>query len=416
MTKREIFDDIVNIMRNDASCCKDKKGGDTQKYQSMIDETMTDKDFTFVVNSYLATFKVLAHLGLECKKFSNWLQCSLRMYEGKLYVVAAPKESGMGIGHTIVAVDGVEISEFARRHSEFLFDESEERQGFLWENLLSYCDELTLQDGTTQYTVKLPLAGRLPHESCSFAKLREDVAYLLLNTFAQEELIVNLINSHKSEILACRYLVMDVRNNDGGLDSAFFPLLEFCLYEHDEFCGQPILPNDKIEINYTERNVDERLKMLEYFRKNAQKDLVLWFDDAIAQNKAQRGKGFVVEADSDTYSYPMRGTDMPKRVFVLTDCNCGSSGDQFVMAISPLSKVTVVGRPTMGILDYSNLAMKDYGDYVLRYPTSRRLAIDKGEGMSCKGVPVDVYVPWNIGFLQKDKDLEKVFELIDKNQ
>ena len=104
---------------------------------------------------------------------------------------------------------------------------------------------------------------------------------------------------------------------------------------------------------------------------------------------------------------------MPERVFVLADCNCGSSGDCFVQTVSPLDKVTVIGRPTMGILDYSNLAFKRYGGFCLYYPTSRRNAIDEGRAMGGNGVAVDIFVPWTPEFLQRDKDLEKVFEIIN---
>ena len=127
------------------------------------------------------------------------------------------------------------------------------------------------------------------------------------------------------------------------------------------------------------------------------------------------GKGFVKEEAIEAFKYPDKGTKFPERVFILTDCNCGSSGDSFVQTVAKLEKVTVTGRPTMGILDYSNLTTNEYGDFVVYYPTSRRLAIDDGGEMSGKGIPVDVFVPWTPEFLKRDKDMEKVFELTELN-
>ena len=413
MTKCGIFDDIVRIMNMDASFCKDGRGGDAQKYRAVISEDMSDMDFIFLVNRYLATFRLVAHLGFEKRGLNNFLPCLLRQYNGELYVVAAPEGSIIKSGHKIVAIDGIPIPEFAEKYPEFFFEECEDRLGIIWGKLLQYFDELTLQSSTAMYKVKLPLSGELPFEGYKFSRLRDDVCYLLFDDFAQEEPIAKLINEHSDEIVNSRYLIIDVRNNGGGLDTAFLPLLKFCLKDGDELCGKPILPEDKAEYNFTENNVKERLKILEYYRGFAEEENLPLFDREIARNKALCGKGFVREEDTGTFVYPLQGTPLPERVFVLTDCNCGSSGDSFVQIVSTMEKVTVVGRPTMGILDYSNLVFKEYGDFTLYYPTSRRIAIDKGEGMGGKGIPVDIFVPWTLEFLHKDKDIEKVLELIN---
>ena len=63
-----------------------------------------------------------------------------------------------------------------------------------------------------------------------------------------------------------------------------------------------------------------------------------------------------------------------------------SSGDNFVQMMKQFKKVTVVGRPTLGILDYSNCCTVDYGNYQLMFPTSRCLSLDQGKGMTDQGV------------------------------
>lgn len=413
MTRCEIFDDVARVMREDASFCKDLKGGDAKKYRALVREDMSDKEFLFLVNRYLATFKLVAHLGFEKRSGNNFVPCLFRQYKGELYVVTAPKESAIKSGHKVVAADGLTIDELTKKYPEFFFEECEDRRGIIWGKFLSFFDELTLQSPTEQYKVKLPLEGELPLEGYKFSKLRDDVCYLLFDDFAQEKPIVNLIDEHSDEIIKSRYLVIDVRNNGGGLDTAFLPLLKFCLKEKDDLCGAAILPEEKNEFNYTVNNATERIKLLEYYRKVAAKENLPLFDREIALNKALSGKGFAREENGEECTYPLQGTKFPERVFVVTDCNCGSSGDSFVQVVSPLDKVTVVGRPTMGILDYSNLAFKEYGDFCLLYPTSRRIAIDKGGAMGGKGIPVDIFVPWTPEFLQKDKDLEKVFDLIN---
>lgn len=76
----------------------------------------------------------------------------------------------------------------------------------------------------------------------------------------------------------------------------------------------------------------------------------------------------------------------------------------------------MIGRPTMGILDYSNCSSLDYGDYRLLYPTSRLLAIDHGITVMKKGISVDVSIPWTPESLERDVELEKALDMIAGEQ
>ncbi len=60
----------------------------------------------------------------------------------------------------------------------------------------------------------------------------------------------------------------------------------------------------------------------------------------------------------------------------------------------------------MGILDYSNCCVKDFGDYELLFPTSRDTRIDQGKGRMIRelnGYPDS----WTPEHLERDVDLEK---------
>ena len=123
------------------------------------------------------------------------------------------------------------------------------------------------------------------------------------------------------------------------------------------------------------------------------------------------GKGFVVTTEDDgseNIDLPYVGDTKVERVFVLTDGNCGSSGDNCVQVLSAFPKVTVVGRPTMGIMDYSNVAVQDYDGFSLMYPTSRLTYLDNGIHMMADGVEVDEYIPWTPKHIEKDVDLEYI--------
>ncbi|MEN8702209.1 S41 family peptidase [Bacillus infantis] len=90
---------------------------------------------------------------------------------------------------------------------------------------------------------------------------------------------------------------------------------------------------------------------------------------------------------------------------------CGSSGDSFVELCKKSSKVRVIGRPTKGLNDYANLISKKWDNgFEFMYPTSRLSRIDRGMGMTGKGIEPDLYVPWTPEHLERDADLEKALE------
>ena len=101
--------------------------------------------------------------------------------------------------------------------------------------------------------------------------------------------------------------------------------------------------------------------------------------------------------------------NIPNRIFILSDIYCRSSGDNFVQMMKQFKKVTVVGRPTLGILDYSNCCTVDYGDYRLMFPTSRCLSVDQGRGMTDKGVEPDIEIPWTPAHFERDVRSRQVF-------
>lgn len=61
-------------------------------------------------------------------------------------------------------------------------------------------------------------------------------------------------------------------------------------------------------------------------------------------------------------TFLIQGGSNPKNIYILTDQYCGSSGDSFVKLAKQSPKVTVVGRNTMGVLDYSNVAFLEMDD------------------------------------------------------
>lgn len=417
MNKLDIFDDIVSIMQHDASCCKDEPGEDAALYRAKIWNDMDDSDFLFVVKSYLATFHVAAHVSFF-QTNRGTIPFRVHRYHDALYVSEAAQDSPLSVGDRIIEIDGLPVADFAAQHSQMLYGEPEERQGFCWFQLLSFAHEVSAISAAEQTRMTCPITlgywnwGAGDRYLCK--KLRDDVVYLQFKDFGDEEAIQALYAENDTLLRSCRYLVIDVRSNGGGSDTAFFPLLEFCLPDGQTLAGLKDGPYDsKMEINYTERNCDSRMQMIaEYKAMDLPAETCTLLQQMEAELTANRGKGFRISDSSDS-PLPFVGRSMPKKVYILTDQDCGSSGDAFVNLMRKSEKVTVIGRPTMGILDFSNCTSVSYGAFEFMYPTSRALYLDNGVRMRGNGVPVDVYLPWTPEHLTRDIDMAKAMELID---
>lgn len=418
MTKTQIFDDVVSVVKNDAAFCKDIAGPDAEYYRAKISDDMDDEAFLYAVQSYLAGFYVIGHLSFRNTARGSF-PFTVKRYADALYVVSTAENSPLAIGDKIIGIDGLSVEEYGRRHAAMLYGEEESRQGFAWFTLLSHAKNITAEHGGDVITLPVVLNGKWDEgESYFCKKLRDNVAYMRLKDFADDTAIVAMYNENDALIRSCEYLIIDVRENGGGNDSAYTPLFGYCLAESETVASLKKGPFDSgIEINYSERNSDSRLskfeKALEQDIPADTRNMLTRFVNELRQN---RGKGFVrFGGDGDSNAdLPYAGSAMPKKVYVITDEECASSGDAFVYDIGKCGKVTVVGRPTMGILDYSNCSGVFYDDYVLVYPTSRSLYLDNGEHMRHRGVPVDVLVPWTPEHCRRDVDLDTVLEMIDK--
>lgn len=420
MTKTQIFDDIISIIINDASFCKDVCAADAGAYRAFITDDMDDDAFLYTVQSYLAGFQVIGHLSFRNTERGR-LPFTVKRYHDELYVVSTAKNSPLNIGDRIVAVDDIPVKEYGLRHENMLCGESEERQGFCWYTLLSYAKTVLVNRNGCLSAIPIKLDGIWETDNPYYCKqLHDNIAYIRLADFADDTAIANLYKENDTLLRNCEYLIIDVRKNEGGNDSAYAPLFEFCMAEGETVASLPKGKYDSdIEINYSERNCNHRLEQFErVLEQDIPADTRSMLTQFVTELKANRGKGFMrLGSDADDDSAPdYHGTACPRKVYVITDEECASSGDAFVRDISKCSKVTVVGRPTMGILDYSNCTGEFYDDYVLVYPTSRSLYLDQGIHMRHAGVPVDIHIPWTPKHCTRDVDLETVLDLIEKNK
>ncbi len=405
MTKPEIAKTIVDICRHDAAFCKDLKGGDPKIFLSRISDGMSDKDFLFSVERYLATFKVWGHLYFYQKQLRSYLGFHVRRYQNSLFVTHAEQSLPFSKGDEIIAVDGAPIECVAERFPEFFDGDPPDRQGERWETVIANANTVTIRaQKTFEYTVRTDVGRGQGEPSCTFRSLSSECYYVRFTNFFDEQDVQAVTEHTSEEILRTKNLIIDLRNNCGGSDTVFLPLLKFLLAEDDPMCRKPVFCGEE-EILYTERNADGRIKLYkEYLESSTSDEVRRYIVEQIEKQRRNKGKGFL-PAKPDDFLFPTSGTRYPEKVVVLTDYYCASSAESFVEIASCLQKVTVIGRPTMGVNDYANLTYFDFGEYVLHYPTSRSKAIDAGMGTRGRGLQPDISVPWTPHHLREDVDL-----------
>ncbi len=426
MNKAAIFEDIINIMKNDSSTCKDIPAPDDYDFKEKISEAMSCKDFCLAVNDYLACYGVRGHVAFYCANGDNkGLGFKVRRYNNALYVVKASDNALLSKGDRIIELDGQPIDEAANKYKIQLYGETPERQGDLWNSIIRRCKVMTVADCDNRvHNVDIvPVSLNDCVEPYEYRRLNDDTAYLRFNDFADEGAIAELINNTREEVTALTKLIIDVRGNSGGDDAAYFPLYDYCYpYGMSEKSIMELEDNDGMEINYSKRNceiVEEQYTDYLQQCENIPDTVKAFIETLIDRNRKNYCKGFVRQDDVEL-EIGINTTRYPEKIVILTDAGCASSGEAFVKAMSYSPIVTVVGEPTMGILDYSNCLCVQYIDnneniYVIQYPSSRLVAIDNGAGMIRKGVPVDVKLEWTPEGIDRDNALEKGISILGAN-
>jgi C-terminal processing protease CtpA/Prc len=110
-----------------------------------------------------------------------------------------------------------------------------------------------------------------------------------------------------------------------------------------------------------------------------------------------------------------KGRKRPTRVAVLTDRGCGSSCEQFLLAMQQSWNVKLFGRRTAGALDYSNLRPHKLpsGKRLVLYATSRSTRLPHLP-VDAVGVLPDVFLPLPAGAAEREREIDRVRTLLEQ--
>lgn len=233
----------------------------------------------------------------------------------------------------------------------------------------------------------------LNYSKFHFAEL-DGIPYLRFPDFwsVTPEHVDSIMKANHEKLITAEFIIIDVRDNGGGNDGTYFPVLPYLM------SGPVQIPNAGYWMS--EYNIEQFLKTSdlkdktyeEYTEEERQTyDYYMTFKDSVYFD------------DPDNYFYTYNADTLyagPKKVALLINEGCASSGETFVYRANQSEKVVVYGQNTAGVVDGFNGLSKDIGCFELTYPSSyRAMDLDKNP-IDPYGIEPDVYVDENIDALQ----------------
>ena len=214
--------------------------------------------------------------------------------------------------------------------------------------------------------------------------LNESTIYFNIPSFSWESkpTIDSLFASNKFNLSKSSNLILDLRNNGGGSDDVYSIISPYLYTQPIKVIGVDMYAsNDNIkgwelilqDPNMPVESKPEIQKMIDKMKLQVNQNVN------------------IVEDGIDSSYTPLL---FPKNVVILINEGCASSTEQFLLEAKQSKKVTLMGKNTMGTLDYSNLRESNFCEmpYTLRTPTTRSRRIDIGKGIDGIGIRPAVYL------------------------
>lgn len=215
-----------------------------------------------------------------------------------------------------------------------------------------------------------------------FVRLSDETVMIRVPDFSRDNAkkLAELLEANHKAITTTPNLIIDARFNGGGADDTYAPLMAY-IYTRPIYAIGVELRKSPRNLAYLKGLVGKE-GMPESVRQMAA--------EILSRARAIDGEwvslnesGFSITTYPQVYEYP-------RRVGILAE-GAGSSGDQFALDARFSRKVTLLGGPTAGIIDYSNVIGVDApsGEFTLRYPMTRSQRLPD-EPIDNVGVPADV--------------------------
>jgi hypothetical protein len=198
----------------------------------------------------------------------------------------------------------------------------------------------------------------------SFLVLSDSTALVRIPSFAVSHgrKVASLMEDHDDDVASRPFLIIDLRQNGGGGDGTFAPLLPLIYTDTFRIPG--------LDHRATVENGDRWEVLLNEVpgANEAFRTSILAFADTLRSGAV----GWIPGPEETSMGFDSTWT-RPREVAVLVDRWCASACEQFLYLAGQSRKVRVYGEATTGAVDYLNLVIADMpsGQRRLMYPISR---------------------------------------------
>ena len=251
----------------------------------------------------------------------------------------------------------------------------------------------------------LQKAGNTPAEIPAFAdmpapfffrQVNDSTGYLRISSFdaAFYPLADSVLNANDEYLRRNPNLVIDVRNNGLGADKLIERL-------------RPLLYTQPVRITgadfyATPDNIAAWRHVLDEQTGKLPEEYVEQIRAAIEQGSGLQGR--LVSMGPDENMILPSPLPAPAKVAILINGKCSNTAEQFLLEAAQSQKVKLMGTPTAGALDYSNVARVKFSapDFSIDYPVTRSRRVAAGQGIDNKGIQPAVKVNFHsAGWLEE---------------
>ena len=242
--------------------------------------------------------------------------------------------------------------------------------------------EGTTMEAQRPYTDE-PVASRM---------LSAKTLYIKIASFSPSNAknIDSVMAIHKADLATTPNLILDLRDNGGGSDFTFAPLLPYLYTNPVRNAGTDVWSTDSTIAGWRRELDDPDLP-------RATKDEI---NHIIAMMEASKGQ--FVNFGPEEIDSSMSPLPYPSTVIILINRGCASSTEQVLLAARQSAKVRLFGQNTSGTLDYSNVRRTNFlcMPYILGYSTTRSRRVDQHEGIDNTGIRPDHYLDVSADWIQ----------------
>lgn len=224
----------------------------------------------------------------------------------------------------------------------------------------------------------------------AFTIINDSVAYLKMHDFSRQS-----IKKYDSIIIAngdilnhATTLIVDIRNNTGGVINNYYPLFPY-IYTNPIFhCG-----GFELYSNLYLQNYESTIKK---YLANGDTVNAKIYSDYLDSVKAKKGKFEYTAPDTLAKDLPILAN--PKNVAILINNNCLSAAELMLLNFKQSKKVKLFGERTGGAVDYLDaLTLPIYSNkYSLFIAVVKRELTPQQPSYDGKGIPPDVEISDNI--------------------